>query len=59
MYIIVCMYIAVLTVYILKSWFYLLLNSVVWLFEKLLFLDVYLISPFKNVYLSENKMAEE
>ena len=30
-----------------------------WLFEKLLFLDVYLISLFKNVYLRENKMAEE
>ena len=53
------MYIAVLTVYILKSWFYLLLNSVVWLFEKLLFLDVYLISLFKNVYLIENKIVEE
>ena len=30
-----------------------------WLFEKLLFLDVYLISLFKNVYLRENKMAEK
>ena len=59
MYIIICMYIAVLTVYTLTSWFYLLFNSVVWLFERLLFLDVYLISLFKNVYLMENKMAEE